>query len=132
MGGADPQKFSVYSAKMTMQTKGECFMFGLMPYERRERGMMDLFNDLDKYFFGDKSMPSMPALSCRTDIEDRGDSYLLSAELPGFSKEDIRLDLDGDVLTISAAHSEMCIRDSSSPWRLCSPAGRRKRGAGKP
>ena len=88
-----------------MQTKGECFMFGLMPYERRERGMMDLFNDLDKYFFGDKSMPSMPALSCRTDIEDRGDSYLLSAELPGFSKEDIRLDLDGDVLTISAAHS---------------------------
>ena len=81
-------------------------MFGLMPYERRERGMMDLFSDLDKYFFGEKSMPSMPALSCRTDIEDKGDSYLLSAELPGFNKEDIKLDLDGDVLTISAVHSE--------------------------
>lgn len=84
-------------------------MFGIMPYERRERGMMDLFSDLDKYFFGEKSMPSMPsmpALSCRTDIEDKGDSYLLSAELPGFNKEDIKLDLDGDVLTISAVHSE--------------------------
>ena len=45
-------------------------------------------------------------MSCKTDIQDKGDSYLLSAELPGFKKEDIKLDLDGDLLTISATHSD--------------------------
>ena len=80
-------------------------MFGLMPYERRERGMMDLFNDLDRYFFGNGQRPES-AMSCKTDIQDKGDSYLLSAELPGFKKEDIKLDLDGDLLTISATHSD--------------------------
>lgn len=80
-------------------------MFGLMPYERRERGMMDLFNDLDRYFFGN-GQPQDSAMRCKTDIQDKGDSYLLSAELPGFKKEDIKLDIDGDVLTITATHSE--------------------------
>ena len=80
-------------------------MFGLMPYERRERGMMDLFNDLDRYFFGNGQRPES-AMSCKTDIQDKGDSYLLSAELPGFKKEDIKLDLEGDLLTISATHSD--------------------------
>lgn len=79
-------------------------MFGLMPYERRARGMMDLFNEMENSFFRDSGMDSV--LRCRTDIQDKGDSYLLSAELPGFKKEDIRLDLDGDLLTISAQHNE--------------------------
>ena len=80
-------------------------MFGLMPYERRERGMMDLFNDLDRYFFGGNQMPQT-AMQCKTDIQDKGDSYLLSAELPGFKKEDIHIDVDGNMLTISAEHNE--------------------------
>ncbi|HHV13770.1 MAG TPA: Hsp20/alpha crystallin family protein [Clostridiales bacterium] len=41
-----------------------------------------------------------------TDVIDKGDSYLLEAELPGFQKEDIRIDLDKDTLTITAAHNE--------------------------
>lgn len=41
-----------------------------------------------------------------TDVIDKGDSYLLQAELPGFQKEDINIDLDKDTLTISASHSE--------------------------
>ena len=41
------------------------------------------------------------------DIVDQGDSYEFSADLPGMNKDDIHLDLDGDVLTISAErHSE--------------------------
>ena len=79
-------------------------MFGLMPYERRARGMMDLFNEMENSFFRDSGVDT--ALRCRTDIQDQGDSYLLSAELPGFKKEEIKLDLDGDLLTISAVHSE--------------------------
>jgi len=41
-----------------------------------------------------------------TDVLDQGDHYLLQAELPGFSKEDINIDLNNDTLTISASHNE--------------------------
>ncbi len=41
-----------------------------------------------------------------TDVIDKGDSYLLQAELPGFNKEEIKIDLDRETLTISATHSE--------------------------
>ncbi len=42
----------------------------------------------------------------RTDVIEKDDSYQLEAELPGFNKEDIKIDLQNDLLTISAAHSE--------------------------
>lgn len=41
-----------------------------------------------------------------TDVIEKGDNYLLEAELPGFSKEDIKIDLDKETLTISASHKE--------------------------
>jgi HSP20 family protein len=42
----------------------------------------------------------------KTDVIDKGDSYLLQAELPGFQKEEIKLDLDKETLRISAVHNE--------------------------
>ncbi len=91
-------------------------MFGLMPYERNARGMMDLFNEMENSFFGDSGFNT--TLRCRTDIQDMGDSYLLSAELPGFKKEDIKLDIEGDLLTISAEHSEEHSEDQKGGY-LC-------------
>ncbi len=41
-----------------------------------------------------------------TDVIDQGDNYLLQAELPGFSKEDIKINIDKDRLTILANHRE--------------------------
>lgn len=38
----------------------------------------------------------------KTDVTDEGDHYLLEADLPGFNKEDIHLELDDDTLTIRA------------------------------
>ena len=42
----------------------------------------------------------------KTDVIEKEDSYQLEAELPGFNKEDINIDLKNDTLTISASHSE--------------------------
>ena len=39
----------------------------------------------------------------KTDIQDKGDHYLLEADLPGVKKEDIQVDIDSNYLTISAA-----------------------------
>ena len=40
----------------------------------------------------------------RTDVIDTGDAYKLEAELPGFNKEDIQLNVENDCLTVTAEH----------------------------
>jgi len=41
----------------------------------------------------------------KTDIRSEGDSIILDTDLPGFAKEDISVELNGDTLTISAERS---------------------------
>lgn len=48
----------------------------------------------------------------KTDLTDEGDHYLLEADLPGFDKKDIHLDINDDVLTVSAErHSKIEEKD---------------------
>ena len=79
-------------------------MFELTPFDRRRQffsydPFKDFF-DFDRRFFGSPMMADF-----KTDVRDAGDSYVLEAELPGFKKEDIHIDIDGDYLTISAERS---------------------------
>ena len=78
-------------------------MFGMIPFERNEDNFFDLFDNFERKFFGN-SNAALPDF--RTDIRDAGDRFVLEAELPGFSKEDIKLDVKDGILTISAQHSE--------------------------
>ena len=83
-------------------------MFELIPFDRRNHrvSVYDPFRALDEMeraFFGSQQ-PSV--LSFRTDVTDTGDSYKLEAELPGFKKEDIKIDIENDCLTISAERHE--------------------------
>ena len=80
-------------------------MFGLT------RKNYDIYNpfrqmeELEKAFFGNPfgSFFGTNALSqFRTDVTDEGEYYLLEADLPGFEKKDIALDIQGDTLTVSA------------------------------
>ena len=77
----------------------------LVPYNRKNHSVYNPFqdfDDLERAFFSDRSLGEL-----KTDIKDTGDSYTLEADLPGFRKEDIHLELSGDTLTISAErHSE--------------------------
>ena len=78
----------------------------LQPYDYNKD--MSLFNYLDAFqrdFFG-KLSGAMGSAGFRTDISDRGDHYLLEAELPGFKKEDIHVEVKDDVMTIRAEHKE--------------------------
>jgi len=51
----------------------------------------------------------------RTDVTDEGDHYLLEADLPGFEKKDINLDIQGDTLTIRAErHSKVKDEDKEN------------------
>ena len=77
-------------------------MFGMIPFERNDDNFFDLFDNFERKFFGNSSA-ALPDF--RTDIRDAGDRFVLEAELPGFSKEDIKLDVKDGILTISAQHS---------------------------
>ncbi len=76
----------------------------------------DVFDEMDNFFggmFGEESpyrncnrqFGNMSSLM-KTDVIEKENGYELQAELPGFNKEDIKIDLKDDVLTISAAHTD--------------------------
>ena len=81
-------------------------MFELQTYQPNDTWMRRFWNDPFSFFSGNSGMTAFG-----TDIADQGDSYLLESDLPGFRKEDIHLDLQGDTLTITAqrnAEHEEC------------------------
>ena len=79
-------------------------MFGLQPYERGKNDLFNYFDDMERNFFG--GFPHLNGTTgFRTDIKEEKEHYLLEAELPGFDKKDIHVDLNGDTLTIHAEHS---------------------------
>ena len=74
-------------------------MFELIPFTTRHVNVYDpfrAFDELQRSFFNER-----PTLGFRTDVIDTGDAYKLDAELPGFKKEDISIDVENDCLTIS-------------------------------
>ena len=58
-------------------------MFGMIPFERHDDNMFDMFDNFQKKFFNDSN-----------------------AKLPGFQKEEISLELKEGILTIRAEHKE--------------------------
>lgn len=76
-------------------------MFNLTPYVRNHHN--ELYNpfreleEMEKNFFRSDALEAM-----KTDIRDAGDAFILEADLPGFKKEDIHVDLDDQYLTIQA------------------------------
>ncbi|MBP5167499.1 MAG: Hsp20/alpha crystallin family protein [Oscillospiraceae bacterium] len=102
-------------------------MFGLIPYRREEKEMsynpFREMEELEKAFFEEPFagfFHSEDIAEFKTDISDKGDSYLLEADLPGFKREDIGIDLDGDVLTINAErHSEHEEKDKKGSYLRC-------------
>ena len=76
----------------------------MIPYSNRGgSSLIDLFDEFERSVFGENGRRT-PMFN--TDIRDEGDHYLLEAELPGFRKEDIDLDVNNGLLTISARHEE--------------------------
>ena len=73
-------------------------MFELIPFTRHVNvyDPFRAFDELERNFFNDRQ-----TLSFRTDVIDTGDAYQLQCELPGFNKDDIKIDVENDVLTIS-------------------------------
>ena len=89
----------------------------------------NLFDDSLSDFFGFGRM--MPQISSelygkhaknlmKTDVRELDGSYELDVDLPGFKKEDIHVDVDGDTMTIRAErHSEHEDQDKKGNYVRC-------------
>lgn len=100
-------------------------MFEMRPYNRRNNSFYNPFfeaDELEKNFFGNPfSIFGRNSFSeFGTDIKDNGDSYLLEADLPGFDKKDIKLEINGDYLTVHAErHSEREEKNKKDKYICC-------------
>lgn len=71
-------------------------MFELIPYAARRTAMFNPFEDFYRDFWAN------PMGELKTDITDNGDSYKIEADLPGFKKEDIKIELNDKRMVIKA------------------------------
>lgn len=88
-------------------------MFSLTPFNRRDAGLARPFglfdvNSVFENFFNDSVMPTFytSSVQMKVDIKENDKNYVIEAELPGIKKEQIGIDLENDLLTISVEHKE--------------------------
>ena len=73
--------------------------------------MMDLFDDFDRDFFRGFGRPEHvlhgknAARMMKTDVKETDEGYEVDVDLPGFSKDEIKLELNNGYLTISTEKS---------------------------
>lgn len=94
-------------------------MLNLTPYRKHnEATMYNPFRELEDF---ERSIFAPDTLaSFRTDIEDEGDKLVLSADLPGFDKKDIHIDVDNDQLVIHAErHSNYEKQEKKNGYLRC-------------
>ena len=79
-------------------------MFGLIKRNQDIYNPWREMEELERAFFGRPfGVYGNTALSqFRVDVTDEGDHYLLEADLPGFEKKDITLDIQNDTLIVRA------------------------------
>lgn len=85
-------------------------MFDLTPFHRKNdemfNKMIKSFNDAFHHNWNWMSPFHEDFNSFRADIVEREDAYYVEAELPGFSKEDITINIDKNRLTIHAKREQ--------------------------
>lgn len=87
-------------------------MFGLIPYRRssglRKRDSIWDIGSMVEDFFNDSLIPTFltPVNPMRADVKETENEYIVDVEIPGVDKEDIKLDIKDDVLSICVERNE--------------------------
>ena len=68
----------------------------------RKRNDFDLWDEMfrDPFFTGERESKLM-----KTDIEEKKDKYIVDIDLPGYEKEDIKIEIDNGYLIVNAKTS---------------------------
>lgn len=85
-------------------------MYRLMPFRRQGRG--DFF--MPQAFQNLFNWPEVSWQGFNVDVKETSDGYALQADLPGVSKENIKLSVDGGYLTIAVRQDEIKSEDNDN------------------
>jgi HSP20 family protein len=76
--------------------------FNLQPFEKNLNSLMeDLFTDLPELFKNDFNKSAWKGFA-PVNVKEYDNAYELELVAPGFSKEDFKINLENDILTVSA------------------------------
>lgn len=78
-------------------------------FEEMRRNMESLMFPTGSLFAAGPSTMRLPAVSAwaaRVDLQDKGKEYLVTAELPGFSKEEVDIEVTDEGVTLWAARRQ--------------------------
>ena len=81
-------------------------MFEMRPYRRNSMSTWNPFSEMEEMerrLFNNDFFSGRGLAEFKTDITDEGDYYELKADLPGFKKDEVNVELENGYLTISAA-----------------------------
>lgn len=85
-------------------------MFNLIPFNRKNEVAPrdDFFNQVFDQFFREDFFAPFTSVgnSFRVDLQETDDAYVIKADLPGISKENITLGFANDYLTIAAKRND--------------------------
>ena len=98
-------------------------MFEMRPYRRNSMSAWNPFSEMEEMerrLFNNDFFSGRGLAEFKTDITDEGDYYELKADLPGFKKEDIHVDVADDRLTVTAErHSNFEDKDKKNKYVRC-------------
>ncbi len=84
-------------------------MANLIPYRYRRNALIRpdslLNDDFFRSFFAPFANDSLTG-GFKVDVRDMGDRYLLEADLPGVKRDQVKIDVDDNILTIRAEMDE--------------------------
>ncbi|SHK43281.1 Hsp20/alpha crystallin family protein [Paramaledivibacter caminithermalis] len=86
-------------------------MFDLMPFDKRRRNMLEAAEKVfrDNFFSNlmtDNFFKDSPLGSIRADIKENNKEYIVEAEVPGFTKDEINLEYKNDHLYLTINQNE--------------------------
>ena len=84
-------------------------MYGISPIGR---GTVRVWNVVDDS--NSERRNQMNYVSFKTDIREEDNKYIMEAELPGFEKGEIKLDVTGETLVLTAEHDQAKIDDNKN------------------
>ena len=81
-----------------------------MLFPERRFGLVNNSNNLFDYLFSDPIFNVNVLNRMSTDIKEKENGYELDMEVPGFDKEDLKLELEKGYLTVTAEHKNLMKR----------------------
>ncbi len=102
-------------------------MFNLIPFNRRNRGLVNTEDFFENFFNSFGNLTESTFNQFKTDVKETENEYIIQAELPGIKKDNINVELNNDYLTITANNDEIIEEEKDNYIRKERRTGRFQR-----